>query len=68
LSLFSGARGLVGAVERAQLALTKRGVSAARAASFQWDRDPAITVAEQQAFELAAHALRGNVATPPRPF
>ena len=68
LSLFAGARGLVGVVERAQLAVTKRGAPAARAESFHWDRDPALTVAEQRAFELAARALHGNVAAPPSPF
>src|SRR6185369_6202413 len=64
LSLFAGARGRAGVVERAQLALTKRGVPAARGESFHWDRDPAISVAEQRAFELAARALRGNSTAP----
>jgi len=62
LSLFAGARGQVGVVERAQLALVKRGTPPARAQSFCWDRDPPLTAAEQRAFELAAHTLRGNIA------
>jgi alkyldihydroxyacetonephosphate synthase len=68
LALFAGAHGRVGVIERAQLASRKRGVSAARSESFHWDRDPAITVAEERAFELAAQALRGNVAAPPKAF
>jgi len=58
LSLFAGVRGQVGVVERAQLVLVKRGAPEARVQPFHWDRDPPISVAEQQAFELAARALQ----------
>ena len=60
LSLFAGARGQVGAVERVTLAVSKRGASPARAQPFDWDRDPKPSAAEQRAFELAATALRAG--------
>ena len=60
LSLFAGARGRVGVIERAQLALRKRGASPARAQPFHWHRDPPLTAAEERAFELATRALRGS--------
>ena len=58
LSLFAGARGRVGVVDRAALVVTKRGTSAPRAEPFHWDRDPPLSAAESSAFELAAAALR----------
>jgi FAD/FMN-containing dehydrogenase len=58
LALFAGARGQVGVVERVTLAVTKRGAQAARAQSFHWDRDPPLSAAERQAFDLAQRALR----------
>jgi hypothetical protein len=60
LSLFAGARGQVGVIERAQLVLSKRGVSPPRVQPFHWDRDPPLGSAERSAFDLAAHALRGS--------
>jgi len=60
LSLFAGAHGRVGVIERAQLALTKRGASPARAQPFDWDRDPPLSPAEDQVFELATRVLRGS--------
>jgi alkyldihydroxyacetonephosphate synthase len=60
LSLFAAARGQVGVVERAQLAVTKRGTPPARVPPFRWDRDPPLSAAEQRAFELAAKALGGS--------
>ncbi len=60
LSLFAGARGQVGVVERVALAVTKRGASPARVQPFRWHRDPPLSAAEGQAFELAARALRGS--------
>lgn len=60
LSLFAGAHGRIGAVERALLAVTKRGAAAPRAQSFNWDRDPPLGAAEQSAFELAVSELRGT--------
>ena len=60
LSLFAAARGRVGVIERAQLAVSKRGVSPAREQPFHWDRDPEFSAAEQRAFELVVRALRGS--------
>lgn len=60
LSLFAGARGQLGVVERAALAVTKRGASPARVQPFRWDRDPPLAAAEQRAFELAIAALHGS--------
>lgn len=60
LSLFAAARGQVGVVERAQLALTKRGAPPARVQQFRWDRDPPLSAAEARTFELAAKALGGS--------
>jgi hypothetical protein len=60
LALFAGARGQVGAIERATLAVSKRGSSPARVQPFRWDRDPPLGLEEQHAFELAARALRGS--------
>ena len=60
LSLFAGARGQVGVVQRVALAVTKRGSLPARVQPFDWDRDPPLSAAERQAFELAARALRGS--------
>jgi len=60
LSLFAGARGQVGAVERVTLAVSKRAALPARVQPFHWDRDPPLNAAEQRAFELAATALRGG--------
>jgi alkyldihydroxyacetonephosphate synthase len=60
LSLFAGTRGRVGVVERVTLGVTRRGVPPARAQHFHWDRDPALSVGERQAFELAAEAVRGS--------
>jgi FAD/FMN-containing dehydrogenase len=58
LSLFAGARGRVGVVDRVALVVTKRGTSAPRVQPFRWDRDPPLSAAERSAFELAATALR----------
>ena len=58
LSLFAGARGRVGLVDRVALVVTKRGTSAPRVQPFRWDRDPPLSTAERSAFELAATALR----------
>jgi alkyldihydroxyacetonephosphate synthase len=59
LSLFAGARGRVGVVERAALAATRRGASVTRVQPFRWDRDPPLSAAERRAFELAVTVLRG---------
>jgi len=58
LALFGGAHGQVGVVERASLAVCKRGASPARVQPFRWDRDPPLSAGEQRAFELAVSALR----------
>ncbi|HET7543672.1 MAG TPA: FAD-binding protein, partial [Polyangiaceae bacterium] len=60
LSLFAGARGRVGVIERAQLAVSKRGSSPARVQPFHWDRDPEFSAAEQRAFERIARAQGGS--------
>jgi alkyldihydroxyacetonephosphate synthase len=58
LSLFAGAGGHVGVVQRVALAVTRRGSPPARVQPFRWERDPPLSVAERHAFELAARALR----------
>jgi hypothetical protein len=40
--------------------VSKRGTLPARVQPFRWDRDPPLSTAERQAFELAARALRGS--------
>ncbi len=60
LSLFAGARGEVGVIERVALAVSKRGAPPARVEPFRWDRDPPPNAAERRAFELAATAVRGS--------
>ncbi|MEI9941258.1 MAG: FAD-binding oxidoreductase [Pseudomonadota bacterium] len=59
ISLFAGARGQVGVVDRVALAVTKRGAPPSRIQPFRWDRDPPLSEAERHAFELAVKALRG---------
>jgi len=68
LSLFAGARGRAGVVERAVLAVGKRGAPAARVQPFRWERDPPMSADERRAFELAIHALRAPRATPRGPW
>jgi alkyldihydroxyacetonephosphate synthase len=57
LALFAGARGAIGTVERVTLAVTARGTPLPRAQPFHWDRDPALSSAEQRAFELLQRAI-----------
>ncbi len=57
LALFAGARGAIGIVERATLAVTARGAAAPRTQPFHWDRDPAPNIAEQAAFDLLRRAI-----------
>jgi alkyldihydroxyacetonephosphate synthase len=60
LSLFAGAGGRVGVIERAQLAVSKRAALPARVQPFRWDRDPEFSAAEAGAFERIARTLRGS--------
>jgi len=60
LSLFAGAHEQVGVVERAVLAVSKRGAPPARVQPFSWERDPPLSSVERQAFELVRRALSGS--------
>jgi alkyldihydroxyacetonephosphate synthase len=58
LALFAGVRGQIGQVQRVTLCVEARGAPRARSQPFCWPRDPALSSAEAQAFELVRRALR----------
>jgi alkyldihydroxyacetonephosphate synthase len=57
LALFAGARGAIGQLDRAILAVEPINAVPARAQAFDWDRDPPPSAAETRAFELARRSL-----------
>jgi alkyldihydroxyacetonephosphate synthase len=57
LAFFAGVRGQIGEVQRVTLCVQARGGPRARSQAFRWPRDPALSSAEAQAFELVRRAL-----------